>query len=90
MYLTSSKDNDNLQEYGTFHKVKCTADCVPECYIVWLNDAENVIWDKNTLDELYFPNISRHEAGTYTCLAVNPGTGKSINKTISIGVTCES
>lgn len=39
--------------------------------------------------ELYFANITRDNAGTYTCLAKNPKTGLSNNTTISIDVTCK-
>ncbi|XP_041373383.1 carcinoembryonic antigen-related cell adhesion molecule 5-like isoform X1 [Gigantopelta aegis] len=62
--------------------VSCATSCSPSCNYAWTMGRQQ----KATSSALTIPNISRDQAGTYTCTITNTGTSTTKNKQFQLNV----
>lgn len=81
--LSPNKTSYTEYEDRDVPDITCTADCQPDCTLMWIKPTGQVI----STEILSLTEIKRNQAGTYRCNASNV-VGNMVSADVTISVLC--
>lgn len=81
--LSPNKTSYELNEDSDVSDITCTADCQPDCSLIWITPTGQVM----STEILSLKNIQRNQTGTYQCNASN-AVGNIVSAVVTISVLC--